>query len=58
MSKAIPTKPPHRPFRPAYAVNTTTRVPGRPGTAGGPVVIPGPDTRLDPTSATTSGPAS
>ena len=29
MSKAIPSKPPQRPFRPAYAVTTTTRVPGR-----------------------------
>jgi hypothetical protein len=31
MSKAIPTKPPQRPFRPTYEVTTTTRVPGRAG---------------------------
>jgi hypothetical protein len=30
MSKAVPSKPPIRPFRPAYAITTTTRVPGRP----------------------------
>lgn len=28
MSKMIPSKPPRRPFRPAYAVTTTARVPG------------------------------
>jgi hypothetical protein len=33
MSRAVPTKPPVRPFQPAYAVTTTTRVPGRPGPA-------------------------
>jgi hypothetical protein len=32
MSKAVPTKPPVRPFQPAYEVTTTTRVPGRPST--------------------------
>jgi hypothetical protein len=31
MSKAVPSKPPIRPFRPAYAVTTTTRVPGQRG---------------------------
>jgi hypothetical protein len=31
MSKAIPTKPPQRPFQPTYSVTTTTRVPGRAG---------------------------
>jgi hypothetical protein len=29
MSKAVPSKPPIRPFRPSYAVTTTTRVPGQ-----------------------------
>ena len=33
MSKAIPSKPPIRPFQPAYVVTTTTRVPGRSGGA-------------------------
>ena len=33
MSKAIPSKPPIRPFQPAYALTTTTRVPGRSGGA-------------------------
>jgi hypothetical protein len=33
MSKAIPSKPPRRPFTPAYAVTTTTRVPGMTGGA-------------------------
>ena len=31
MSKAIPSKPPTRPFQPAYTVTTTARVPGRVG---------------------------
>jgi hypothetical protein len=30
MSNAVPSKPPVRPFRPAYALTTTARVPGRP----------------------------
>ena len=29
MSKAVPSKPPIRPFRPAYAITTATRVPGQ-----------------------------
>jgi hypothetical protein len=29
MSRAIPTKPPARPFQPTYTITTTRRVPGR-----------------------------
>jgi hypothetical protein len=36
MSKAVPSKPPQRPFTPTYAVTTTTRVPGRGGGPGRP----------------------
>lgn len=29
MSKAVPSKPPIRPFKPTYALTTATRVPGQ-----------------------------
>ena len=29
MSKAVPSKPPIRPFRPTYGLTTATRVPGQ-----------------------------
>jgi hypothetical protein len=41
MSKAIPSKPPQRPFQPTYSVTTTTRVPGRGGSAVPPADVEG-----------------
>jgi hypothetical protein len=53
MSKAVPSKPPRRPFRPSYAVTTTTRVPGRPN----PLTRPLDGEGLDHGSAPGPGPA-
>jgi hypothetical protein len=47
MSKAIPSKPPQRPFQPTYSVTTTTRVPGR-------IVVPVP--REEPQGSATEAP--
>ncbi|MDH2412963.1 hypothetical protein [Nocardioides sp. CER19] len=52
MSKAIPSKPPLRPFTPAYSVTTAARVPGR---STGPTR---PDAVERPGTEPTSGPAS
>lgn len=52
MSKAIPSKPPLRPFTPTYSVTTAARVPGR---SGGPAR---PDKGERPAPDSTAGPAS
>ncbi|WP_459983331.1 hypothetical protein [Nocardioides sp. AN3] len=50
MSKTVPTKPPRRPFQPAYEVTTTTRVPGRVG-APEPVETTPTDRPTEPSTA-------
>jgi hypothetical protein len=42
VTKAIPSKPPVRPFQPAYAITTATRVPGQPRRPARPVAEPRP----------------